>query len=284
MRKGFLAVLGTILLLNLGFSTAWSDFQDPKIVLHMVQANALPPDCSGAPTSLACNNNQFPEGDQIIAVTQGDTLVDYQIYIMLADVDSSRGVREITFGLSYERGVTVTSWLSCAAQATPSQTWPDSGSEMTLRFESPDTCARPQPDPDDQAHFGVVPMAVLIVRASEPALLKVVPTSQGVIPLTDCSGIVSELPLDFGLGEIGFGYKIGWDPCNYNPFAHGCGVFFDCICCLPSGCRPTGDGGDYSVRDCINDRGSVIVQTSDCGECSVPAWGVTWGMLKVRYR
>jgi len=273
----------TLSLLGLSIHPASAGFQDPKIVLHMVPTGGLPTDCSEAPVSLACNNSGFPEGDQVTALTQGDTLIDYQVYVLLADVDSTIGLRNITFGLSYETGVAVSGWLSCATQAVPSETWPGSGSEITLQFDGPDSCARPMPDPFDGSHFGIVPLAILSVRATRPALLKIIPTQQGIIPITDCSGTVTNLPLDFGLGEIGFGYKIGWDPCNYNPTAHGCGVFVNCVCCLLGGCRPAGEGYFYDTRDCINDGGTVKV-TSNCEDCSVPTRTITWGLLKERFR
>jgi hypothetical protein len=273
-----------LLFLAGGAFPARADFLDPKIVLHLVEGAGLPADCSGAPSNLACNNQGFPEaGNQVVAQTDGDLETDYRLYVLLGDVDPAQGVSEIRFAIDYENGVSVSDWMSCAPEIVTGGTWPASGSEVTLRFNGPGGCARPAPDPGDIDGRGVVPLMVLSVRSTADALLRIVATAQGDIPLTNCSAITSPVSQDFGFGEIGFGFKIGWDPCNYNPFAHGCAVFFPCTCCLGPSCRPIAPY--YDIRACINDGGTVLfIGTSDCTECAIPVEMETWGDVKTRFR
>jgi hypothetical protein len=279
-----LPVLLSPLLLGLGpISVSHADFTDPKLMLHMVQGSGLPSDCSAAPLNLACNNWGSPNGSQILAQTQGDQNTDYHVYVLLADVDSASGLKEIQFGLTFESGVTVSAWRSCADEVVPGEGWPAANTEITLRFTANGGCVRPTPDPNDLEHRGIIPLLVLSVRSSSNALLRLIPTTQGSIPLTNCSSVTTPLNLDFGLGEIGFGYKIGWDPCNFNPFAHGCAEFFPCTCCLGPSCSPIAPY--YDIRSCINDGGEVLfIGTNDCSECAVPTKPLTWSEIKSRYQ
>ena len=269
------------LLLLSWVSSASAFFDDPKLVLHLVEGSGLPQDCSAAPLHLACNNDGEVIGDQVQADIQGDTLTDYQAYVLLADIDSTLGVSEIKFGLSYDPSVIVSGWLSCAALASPSETWPDSGSYITLQFSGETGCAHPTPDPYDAGHRGVVPLLELSVRATAPGLLRFVGAENELAQLTDCSDSLSAV---YEYGEVGFGYKLGWDPCTHNPTAHGCGVFFNCICCFGTTCRPAGEGSYYDARACYNDRGILKVDTNDCKDCLVPTRPITWGLLKDRFR
>ena len=265
-------------------SSAFTQFDEAKLVLHLVEGSGLPQDCSTAPLHLACNNDGEVIGDQVPADIQGDTLTDYQAYVLLADIDSSSGLKEVTFSLSYENSVTVSGWRSCVAEGLPSDTWPASGSDITLRFSDESGCAHPTPDPFDAGHRGVVPLLVLSVRATAPGLLRLVaPANEFYIPFTDCSDSLSAVWSPYG--EVGFGYKIGLDPCTRNPTAHGgCGVYFNCICCFGTTCRPAGEGYIYDARDCYNDRGTLKADTNDCKDCMVATHPATWGMLKDRFR
>lgn len=112
----------------------------------------------------------------------------------------------------YETGVTFSAWQSCAGELVTSNEWPSSGGEATLSFSGTHGCARPTPDEFDLDNRGVAPLLALTIRATEPALLKLVDTSEGFISITNCDDQTSELAIDFGYGEIVFGYNVGWDP------------------------------------------------------------------------
>src|SRR6185436_16895328 len=135
-----------------------------KIALHL-ERTRLSPACT--PPALVCDDNPWTLSN---AVIRGDVRVPYYIYFIALDVNTSIGVRSVSFTFEHDDSLSVLDWQLCSGHEVTSNDWPASGSGITLSF---DECVRTTADPNDPEGDGSILLGSLYVYAYAPGIARI---------------------------------------------------------------------------------------------------------------
>ncbi len=182
---------------------------DVRIVPHVVPGAPAPAGCTLAVAG-PCGSGSTPYNVRG-ALGTGD--VPYStVYVIVDKIPTGYGFTGIQFGVDYDgapgSGVDVIDWTACGIGEFRSDTWPDSGSGITLTW---------LPDPECDQHGPRVVAGYFTVAAAGPDVFDL--TARPVdraLKVSDCS--MRETILDpLAAGAAGFGDAAGHDPCAEDP-------------------------------------------------------------------
>jgi len=260
-----------------------------KIALHL-ERTRLSPACT--PPALVCDDNPWTLSN---AVIRGDVRVPYYIYFIALDVNTSIGVRSVSFTFEHDDSLSVLDWQLCSGHEVTSNDWPASGSGITLSF---DECVGTSADPNDPEGDGSILLGSLYVYAYAPGIARIgnaAHTQKAVV--TNCSGDTTQIAwtdhfYTRALGEVGFGDE-GWlvPACEFDGFiddacAQGWSDWMT-VCCMPDSTCGNSQA-QVSQRACEYAGGvwRVVPCRSACYDVlcnTVPVLPLTWGKLKSKY-
>jgi len=189
----------------------------PKIAGHLL-AYTTKAICSASAARPPCNPGETHLN------THGNLNTSYNLYLVVADADSSAGVAGAAFGIDYNGtpgvGMDTFSWILCAdaeySGGPQGVSWPASGSGNLIVWDQTVHCQKTGASGDTHGDVTAV-LGSIYVYAYSNDLFSLVPRSY--VPAPDLSvGTCApvEVPLNFpsGVGKVGFGTSQGVDPCQ----------------------------------------------------------------------
>jgi hypothetical protein len=188
----------------------------PKVAVHLGLHEVATAICDGAPElhGIDCGS----------VATDGDLMTGYDLYIVIAQGDSTKGIAGLTFGIQYDdapgSGVDLMGTPKFALCANglqyPSATWPASGSGNSITWNPETGCQRTVLPP-----YGVHATAgAFYVYAYSEDRFMITPHSKlqtPVLSVADCSAVLTELTspgTDSGWAAFGE-LALGCTPCIF---------------------------------------------------------------------
>jgi hypothetical protein len=180
--------------------------------------------------------------------TEGNVNQSYRVYVVVADVDATKGIAGVQFGIEYDAydyqsytgGIYIQSWTNCAdiawtvgtAHLTPAvispgegrmfeqlstgelPQWPLSGSSgvFTWRWDTNCQVSEPAgPGTGAAAVVGYFTLTAYDYGAWQGGSFSVIPRpADGRALVADCSAVATRISK---LGRVGFANEVGFNPC-----------------------------------------------------------------------
>jgi hypothetical protein len=287
------------LMLAQGAPATQGDLKLTKIALHLSPDG--PPSCSQVIPSRCSDAWVYDAGFRVVGAA--DTW--YALYILATDINTTVGLKRVSFKIEYDPGVAVwdTAPLYLPEWCASATLTPDAfASGTTIDIEFP-TCVGVSPDPADPEGDGTVLLGTLVIRGSGKFAIGGLDTNERAAQLVNCAGETTELAWrtadisrDFvALGEIGLGPSFGdgnvHGACTFpEMFDDPCAAGWSSsmyACCNPGvGCA--GGLSQFSERACdyVGGVWSVVRCRWACNDedcMAVPVRLTTWGAIKSMY-
>jgi hypothetical protein len=289
------------LMLAQGALATPGDLKLTKIALHLVPGIPATESCSQVIPSRCADTPVYDAGFQVL----GAANTWYTLYILATDINTSVGLKRVSFKIECDPGVYVLEWLDppqWCANTTLVPEWLDCGTTIDIEFP---TCVGTNPDPADPEGDGTVLLGVCLISGSGKLAIGSLDTNERTAQVINCAGETTELTWTayvngmglVSLGEIGLGSSFYdgniYGTCTFpgmfdNPCAAGWSSSM-MACCYPGvGCA--GGLSQISERACdyVGGVWSVVrcswaCTDADCQALPVPVRLTTWGAIKSMY-
>jgi len=182
-----------------------------KLAVHSVAHSS-----KAAPCGLSISNFPCNPGGSSPFVTSSSPNAAYDVYVLVADGDSSTGVAGVSFGVSYDNarfsGVDILSATFCGDMEIHTDAWPDSAEGIRLTWNKDTHCRKTVPAGDTNGGVTAL-VGRFYVYAYGSDVLSLVPyPADLVVTLSNCASVLDTLGPP-NVGQVGFG-STGTDPCH----------------------------------------------------------------------